>query len=112
MRVWFFRIHLASSEVSNSALSVGKPYSPHITTWSEGPLCHFLGGHYELIVPMRHPNPAEIMAARKGDAEFALVYERGVIFLLYRFGNALPWSGRPVLAGCSRLTSARASRQH
>lgn len=86
---------MQNPESSYSHLSVGKPYTPHITNWSEGAFCHFVGGHYELIVSMRHPKPAEIMAARKGEAEFALVYERGVIFLLYRFGAALPWSDAP-----------------
>jgi len=88
-------ITMQNTKSSFSRFSVGEPYSQHITTWTEGSFCDFRIMHYELIMSLRRPEPAEILAARKGDAEFALVYERGIIFLLYRFGTALLWSDAP-----------------
>lgn len=41
---------------------------------------------------MRNLHREAIEAVRCGEAEFGLYCENGIVFLLYRFGEILPWS--------------------
>ena len=71
---------------------VGKPYNPARPSWPEGAQYNYRSGQHELILFYRSPQKSETMDVRKGDCEFGLLVEGDVIFLLYRFGESLPWS--------------------
>jgi hypothetical protein len=87
-----------SSEKSNMkfhAYEVGKPYNPKVRTWPPGSQYNFRSGSHELLLFFEKPTEREIESIRKGAAEFALVVEPPLIVLLFRFGQAIPWSDAP-----------------
>lgn len=53
---------------------------------------NYQAGDHTLLLSMKNLHPKEIEAVRKSPAEFGLYCEDGIIFLLYRFGEILPWS--------------------
>ncbi|HXB72400.1 MAG TPA: hypothetical protein VNY05_29450 [Candidatus Acidoferrales bacterium] len=67
----------------------GKPRLAPTTNYN------FRGGQDELLLILDEFSDREIEAVRRGAAEFALLVHRGIIFLLYRFGDAIPWSDCP-----------------
>lgn len=76
-------------------LSVGKPYSPGVTRYPECTQYNYRAGAHELVLFLSAPSHAEVLAARKGRAEFALYVEGPVVILAHRFGDDLPWSDSP-----------------
>jgi hypothetical protein len=73
---------------------VGKLYTER-THWPELAQYNYRGGEHELVLFFNHPTPEEIHDVARGEVSFAL-YERGAqIVMLYRFGQALPWSDAP-----------------
>ncbi len=53
---------------------------------------NYQAGDHTLLLSMKNLHPSEIKAIREEPAEFGLYCEDGIIFLLYRFGEILPWS--------------------
>lgn len=53
---------------------------------------NYQAGDHTLLLSMKNLHPSEIKAVREEPAEFGLYCEDGIIFLLYRFGEILPWS--------------------
>ncbi|MEW6649316.1 MAG: hypothetical protein AB1453_03900 [Chloroflexota bacterium] len=73
---------------------VGKPYTER-TSWPELAQYSYRGGEHELIIFLNCPTRDEVYDIRRGGAEFALYVERRLIVMLYRFGEAIPWSDAP-----------------
>jgi len=73
-------------------LEVGKPYPAKLP---ESVQYNFRGGQHELLMVMRDLSEEDIADVRKGECEFAVVWNLGMIFFLYRFGKAIPWSDAP-----------------
>lgn len=76
-------------------LSLGQPYHPNIKRWPEGVEYNYRGGMHELRMFFNHPSAEEVASVRRGHCRFALTVEQGVIFLLYRFEDAVPWGDAP-----------------
>ena len=74
---------------------VGKPYIPGRAGWPEGVEYSYRAGEHELCFFFRSPPRAQVEALRTGECEFALVVDRPVIYLMYRFGEAINWSDAP-----------------
>jgi hypothetical protein len=53
---------------------------------------NYQAGDHTLLLSMKNLHPREIQAVREAEAEFGLFCENGIVFLLYRFGEILPWS--------------------
>jgi hypothetical protein len=53
---------------------------------------NYQAGDHTLLLSMKNLHPKEIEAVRQDEAEFALYCENSIVFLLYRFGEVLPWS--------------------
>lgn len=53
---------------------------------------NYQAGDHTLLLSMKNLHPKEIEAVRSEETEFGLYCENGIIFLLYRFGEILPWS--------------------
>lgn len=53
---------------------------------------NYQSGDHTLILSMKNLHRREIEAVREAEAEFGLYCENGIVFLLYRFGEVLPWS--------------------
>lgn len=47
---------------------------------------------YELHLSIANPDSPRIEAVGRGEAEFALVIEEPEVLILFRFGDAIPWS--------------------
>jgi hypothetical protein len=47
---------------------------------------------YELLLCVRRPSPRQVEAVRRGVAEVALVVEDPAILIVFRFGDAIPWT--------------------
>lgn len=75
--------------------AIGLPLAPGIQRWAEGPLFNYRADGQRLIIGAAAPTAAEVAAVQSGACEFALADEEGVIFFLYRFAPALPWSDCP-----------------
>lgn len=75
-----------------SIFEVGKPYHPNRTRWPQTAQYNFMANEHHLHLFMPQPTIDEIAAVREGEYAFALVVEQPAIFLLYRFGQAIPWS--------------------
>lgn len=73
---------------------VGKLYNPNRTSWPEVTQYNYIQGEHHLQLFLRQPDQSEIQAIKAGAAEFALVVEQGIIFLLYQF-SPMPWSDAP-----------------
>jgi hypothetical protein len=54
-----------------------------------------VGAALELLLAFGRPTRREVEAVRVGAAEFALVPAGLPLFLLYRFGEGIPWSDAP-----------------
>jgi hypothetical protein len=78
-----------------SGLVVGEPYLPGVTSLPEAVQYNFRQGAHELLMWLGSPSREEVRAIRKGRAEFRLLVESGVIFLLYRFEGNARWSDCP-----------------
>jgi hypothetical protein len=78
------------------ANSVGKLLVPGKTSWPEvSEFNYFDGGTAELMLRLTHPSAATIQSIRHGPATFALAPIGDVLFFLYAFSPALPWSAAP-----------------
>jgi hypothetical protein len=77
------------------AFEVGKPYLPCRGSIQPFARYNFLGEQHGLLLCLSQLNNSDVDAVREGEAEFALVVSRGVIFFLYHFGAAIPWSDAP-----------------
>lgn len=72
-------------------LAIGKPYSETRTVWDERVEYNWWADRHELRVFLKNPQEREIASIGKGEMQFKLYIEDGVIFLLYKFDGAL-WS--------------------
>jgi hypothetical protein len=72
--------------------AVGKPYHPDVQSWPETSQYRFSSGMHDLVLFLEDPTEREVQAARTGEAEFAMLFQDGVIMLCHRFGDGLPWS--------------------
>lgn len=76
-------------------LEVGEPYIAGRTSWPEAVEYNYRAGAHELRMFFDSPRAPTINSVRAGAADFALVVEPPVIFLLYRFAPAIAWSDAP-----------------
>ena len=75
--------------------AIGLPLALGIRRWADGPLFTYRTDGLRLIIGATAPTTAEIAAVQGSACEFALASEEDVIFFLYRFAPALPWSDCP-----------------
>lgn len=73
-------------------VAIGKPLFESRTELPEAIEYNYQSGDHTLLLSMKNINPKEIEAVREAEAEFGLYCENGIVFLLYRFGEILPWS--------------------
>lgn len=73
-------------------VAIGKPLFEGRDELPEAIEYNYQAGDHTLLLSMKNLHPCEIRAVREDQAEFGLYCENGIIFLLYRFGEALPWS--------------------
>lgn len=74
---------------------VGEPLQHGRSQWPEGAQYSYgLNGH-ELTLFLTDINEQLVYDARFGEAEFALIVERPLLVLSYRFGESIPWSDVP-----------------
>ena len=73
-------------------VAIGKPLFEARTELPETIEYNYQAGDHTLLIALKNLHPKEIEAVRCEKAEFGLYCENGIIFLLYRFGDALPWS--------------------
>ena len=52
----------------------------------------FADGEHDLSLRMRGTANHHVKAVRQGEAEFALIEADPLIFVLFRFGDAIPWT--------------------
>ncbi len=73
-------------------VAIGKPLFEGRTELPEAIEYNYQSGDHTLLLSMKNLHPKEIEAVREAEAEFGLYCENGIVFLLYRFGEVLPWS--------------------
>lgn len=73
-------------------VAIGKPLFEARGELPEAIEYNYQAGDHMLLLSMKNLHPLEIRAVREDEAEFGLYCENGIIFLLYRFGETLPWS--------------------
>ncbi len=73
-------------------VAIGKRLFESRTELPEAIEYNYQAGDHTLLLSMKNLHPKEIEAVREEEAEFGLYCENSIIFLLYRFGDALPWS--------------------
>ena len=73
-------------------VAIGKPLFEGRHELPEAIEYNYQAGDHTLLLSMKNLHPLEIKAVREEPAEFGLYCEDGIIFLLYRFGEILPWS--------------------
>ena len=73
-------------------VAIGKPLFEERCELPEAVEYSYQSGDHTLLLSMKNLHPQEIEAVREREAEFGLYCENGIVFLLYRFGDALPWS--------------------
>ncbi len=73
-------------------VAIGKPLFEGRTELPEAIEYNYQAGDHTLLLSMKNLHPKEIEAVRQEEAEFGLYCENSIVFLLYRFGKALPWS--------------------
>lgn len=73
-------------------VAIGKPLFEERHELPEAIEYNYQSGDHTLLLSMKNLHPKEIEAVRNAEAEFGLYCENGIVFLLYRFGEALPWS--------------------
>jgi tetratricopeptide (TPR) repeat protein len=82
-------------------LQVGKPYIEGETSLEEAVKYNWSPDEHVFLLFFRNPQPHEEKAVRSGKAEFALVIEQDIIFMLFRFHGAhqrqqgIDWSDAP-----------------
>lgn len=87
----------AASEPQLTALAVGQPY-PRRIAWRDGHVeLRITAQGVEFLLAIADPEPHEVNAFTKGNAEFALVPGRHHLMWSYRFVN--PKSGNPLMQG-------------
>jgi len=77
------------------AYQVGQPYNPNVPQFPEVIQYNYRGGEHELVLFLNNPSAEEINDVAKGEARFALYADKDLIFLLFKFGNAIDWSDAP-----------------
>lgn len=78
---------------------VGEPYIPGRTRWPEGVDFNYRSGALELRLFFSRLGDRDVRDIRQRECEFALYVEQPLIVLLYRFGQAVPWSDAPFTIG-------------
>ena len=73
-------------------VAIGKPLFEGRNELPEAIEYNYQAGDHTLLLSMKNLHPKEIEAVRQEETEFGLHCENGIIFLLYRFGEVLPWS--------------------
>ena len=73
-------------------VAIGKPLFEGSNELPQAVEYNYLAGDHTLLLSMSNLHPKEIEAVRCEEAEFGLYCENSIVFLLYRFGKALPWS--------------------
>ncbi len=73
-------------------VAIGKPLFEGRTELPEAIEYNYQAGDHTLLLSMKNLHPKEIEAVRQEEAEFGLYCENSIVFLLYRFGETLPWS--------------------
>ncbi len=73
-------------------VAIGKPLFEGRTELPETIEYNYQSGDHTLLLSMKNLHEREIEAVRESEAEFGLYCENGIVFLLYRFGETLPWS--------------------
>ncbi len=73
-------------------VAIGKPLFENRTELPEAIEYNYQSGDHTLLLSMKNLHRREIQAVREAEAEFGLYCENGIVFLLYRFGDTLPWS--------------------
>ncbi len=73
-------------------VAIGKPLFEARRELPEAIEYNYQAGDHTLLLSMKNLHQKEIEAVRETPAEFGLYCENGIIFLLYRFGEILPWS--------------------
>ena len=73
-------------------VAIGKPLFEGRCELPEAIEYNYQSGDHTLLLSMKNLNPKEVEAVREAEAEFGLYCENGIVFLLYRFGEILPWS--------------------
>lgn len=73
-------------------VAIGKPLFEERAELPEAIEYNYQAGDHTLLLSMKNLHPKEIEAVREAEAEFGLYCENGIVFLLYRFGEILPWS--------------------
>lgn len=76
-------------------LRVGEPYDRAVRHWPEGGEYNYREGAHELLLRFAAPTPREVEAVTRGPAGFGLLGHGDAAFLLYRFGDAVPWCDAP-----------------
>jgi len=73
-------------------VAIGKPLFEARRELPEAIEYNYQSGDHTLLLSMKNLNLKEIEAVREAEAEFGLYCENGIVFMLYRFGEILPWS--------------------
>ncbi len=73
-------------------VALGKPLFEGRKELPEAVEYNYQAGDHTLLLSMKNLHRKEIEAIREAESEFGLYCENGIIFLLYRFGEVLPWS--------------------
>ena len=73
-------------------VAIGKPLFEKRTELPEAIEYNYQSGDHTLLLSMKNLHPKEIEAVRCETVEFGLHCENEIVFLLYRFGEILPWS--------------------
>lgn len=76
-------------------LEVGQPFAGRAGPSPEGVQLCLSGSHPELQLFLSRPTPAEVESIRRGPCHFGVCEAEGVLFFLYRFDPAFPWSDTP-----------------
>lgn len=84
--------HFLSKIKIMQIVAIGKPLFETRTELPEAIEYNYQAGDHTLLLSMNNLHPNEIRAVREDEAEFGLYCENSIIFLLYRFGETLPWS--------------------
>jgi hypothetical protein len=73
-------------------VAIGKPLFEGRTELPETIEYNYQSGDHTLLIALKNLHRREIEAVRCSETEFGLYCENEIIFLLYRFGDVLPWS--------------------
>lgn len=73
-------------------VAIGKPLFEGRTELPEAIEYNYQAGDHTLLIALKNLHREEVEPVREREAEFGLFCENGIIFLLYRFGEILPWS--------------------